>query len=184
MLTLLLLRHAKSSWDDQELDDFDRGLSERGRLAAPVLGRFIAQHDLVPQRILCSSARRTQETLQLILPTLAAANGGSPLPVDIVEDLYLASEHTLLAHARRLPLKCRRALMIGHNPGLHDFAMGLAGAGDVHMRHDLAVKFPTAAIAVLTFPGATWAAIAPKAGTLVEFTTPRRLSRASPNNAN
>jgi len=174
MLTLLLLRHAKSSWDTPGLDDFERPLSDRGLHAAPVMGRFIAGHDLNPQLALCSSSVRTQATLDLVMQEL-----GSPRPAVRYEDqLYLAPATTLLAEIKRTPARWKRVMLVGHNPGMHDLAVMLAGSGDRELLDALAVKYPTAALAVLKFDVSGWAAIARAAGHLAQYVTPGRLSKA------
>ena len=99
MRTVLLLRHAKSSWDTMSLADYDRPLAKRGQKAAPLIGAAIARLDLKPDLILCSGAARTRETLALVLPAL-----GSPQPEVVYDDaIYMATPATLMALLRKLP---------------------------------------------------------------------------------
>ena len=174
-LTLLLLRHAKSSWDTPGLDDFERPLAPRGIKAAPMMGAAIVRQKLVPALILCSTSVRTRETLALMLPQLAPAR-----PEVVYEDaLYLATTSDLLERIRCLPDTRRRVMLVGHNPGMHGAALALAGHGARKDVAALAIKFPTAALAVLSFPFAHWAAVRPASGTLTRFTTPRTLTADS-----
>jgi phosphohistidine phosphatase len=171
VLTLLLLRHAKSSWDDPELEDFDRPLAKRGARAAREMGAFIRKEELRPDLVLCSGAVRTRATLALVLPEL-----GPPPPEIIHEDaLYLAEPAEILAQIRRAGA-ARRVMVIGHNPGLHAIALSLVGDGGRRDITALATKFPTAALAVISFDGEDWGAVRPAAGRLVRYVTPRTLA--------
>ena len=124
MLTLSLLRHAKSSWDDASLEDFDRPLAKRGESAAPRMGAFMAAQGLAPELILCSPAVRARQTLDLVLPHLA---GG---PTVVYEDsFYLAAPSVLLARLRKIEGKVRHVMIVGHDPGMQGLALELAGDG-------------------------------------------------------
>lgn len=172
MLTLLLLRHAKSSWDDLAGDDHDRVLSERGNRAAPLMGAYLARHGLMPDIVLCSTAARTRATLDLVLPVL------EPAPEVLHErGLYLADAEDLLARLHTLPGRYKRALMIGHNPGLEDLARMLCARGDTASLAALGVKFPTAGLAIITFETTKWQMLSPGSGTLERFITPRSLEK-------
>lgn len=169
MLTLSLLRHAKSSWDDETLDDFARPLSPRGEDAAPRMAAFLAERGVVPELILCSSAIRTRQTVALALPLL------KPTPRVVTEDsLYLAPPATLLKHIRAVETGIGHVMVVGHNPGLHTLAVALAGSGAPAERQALKERFPTAALAVLTFPFTRWSNVRPDTGRLVTYTTPRQ----------
>jgi phosphohistidine phosphatase len=174
MLTLSLLRHAKSSWRDPNLADFDRPLAERGSRAAPLMGKAMSEHGLVPDLVMCSPARRTRETLDLVLAQL-----GANTHVELEDALYHASPQTMLELAARVPPEVRHMLLVGHNPPLHDFALKLTGAGEKDLRETLAAKYPTAGLAVLTFPIAGWSEIRPGSGILTLFLTPKALQRES-----
>ena len=174
MLTLALLRHAKSSWDQPGLNDIDRPLNARGIAAAPVIGREIARLKLNPDLILCSTAKRTRETLALALPKAAAG----ATPVLFEEALYMASAERLIERLQRVPGNTRTVLLIGHNPSLHNLALALAGRGEPDSLKSLADAFPTGALAILEFDAADWHGLATGQGRLVHFTTPRRLSAA------
>ncbi len=167
MLSLALLRHAKSSWDAKDIDDFDRALNERGRTAAPIMGAALREFNFAPERILCSPAKRTRETLALISPFVKDAE------VTFDEQLYLTNQDTLLARLKTVPVGVKRVLMVGHNPGLHGLALMLAGTGDAKSISRLEDKFPTGALAIFTFPQVTWRDVTPASGHLEAFVTPR-----------
>ena len=174
MLTLSLLRHGKSSWDDIGSRDFDRPLSPRGSEAVPRIGRAMRDAKLKPSLILCSDAVRTRQTLDLILPEL-----GSPKPtVTYDEKLYLAPPISMLQFIHKLPARDQHVLMVGHTPGHHLLALELAGSGDATALAALSEKFPTAGLAVLTFKTNDWRDVAPGTGTLIHFLTPRTLPMA------
>lgn len=171
MRRLLLLRHAKSSWADPGLADSDRPLAPRGRRAAERMAALIAgRADLVPDRILCSPARRTRETLAPLLSRLG--NSGQ---VSINEELYEPAagnycETIASSGGLNDPL-----LVIGHNPAIHVTALALIDTANHRAGKQLAAKFPTGALAVIDFDAAEWSAIRPKTGRLVEFVRPRDL---------
>lgn len=172
MKTLLLLRHAKSSWDDPALDDFDRPLNPRGRKAAPRVGAWIGERGLVPDRVLCSAARRALESWERAAPALAV----DPLPpVEVVHGLYLAEPRRILALVRAQPDDVDSLLVVGHNPGFEDLARGLAVAGDPEALAGLAAGFPTAGLAVFRFPVDRWEEVGPGVGRLEAFVRPREL---------
>jgi phosphohistidine phosphatase len=166
---LLLLRHAKSSWDDPELADHDRPLAPRGRRAAKLIGEHLRRESVAPALVLCSSARRTRETLERIAPAL-----GERVPVQIEGDLYAASEGRLLERLRTLEEGVESVLLIGHNPGVERLALDLAGGGD-----ELAAvrrKYPTGALATLEFTG-PWSDLGSGRAKLVSFVTPKQLAK-------
>jgi phosphohistidine phosphatase len=164
---LLLLRHAKSSWDEPGLADHDRPLSKRGRRAAVAVRDHIDELGSIPELVLCSSARRTVETLDAIQPALPASTA-----VEIDRDLYAADADELLARVRRLPPTVRSTMLIAHNPGIEDLAALLVGGGDRAARAAMGAKFPTAALAHLAIDR-SWSAIGPGTATLERFWTPR-----------
>jgi phosphohistidine phosphatase len=171
MKTLLLLRHAKSSWTDP-LDDHDRPLSGRGGRAARAMAEHMASQGLVPDRVLCSSAVRTSETWALMAPHL-----GEP-PLETSRTLYLASPGELLAAVRAGAGDAERLLLVGHNPGIEELARALAGSGDEDALRRLRRKFPTGALAVLRLASDAWTDLAPATAELVEFVRPKDLPDA------
>lgn len=170
MKRLILFRHAKSSWADEALDDHDRPLNERGRLAAPLMGAWLARRGYAPEHVLCSSSERTRETW-------ARASGafeGPPEPA-IDPRLYHADPATMLALLRAAPAPARCVAMIGHQPGIGGFARKLAGAEVPASCARAFTKFPTAACAVIDFDADDWAGVGFGAGRFHSFATPREL---------
>lgn len=159
---LLLLRHAKSSWDDPTLADHDRPLAARGRKAAQLVGGYLRRERIAVSVVLCSSARRARETLELVDP---------PGEAQIEPELYGASRDQLLERVRQLPETSDSVMLIGHNPGMQELAACLAGE-DSGLAEQ---KFPTAALVMLTFAG-PWRALRPRGAELVAFVKPRELS--------
>jgi phosphohistidine phosphatase len=172
MLTLTLLRHAKSSWEDIELDDFERPLSKRGAGAAPQMGRVLRDLNLKPDLVLCSTAVRTRATLALVLLEL----GPPPPTIEFDDKLYLASPAAMLARIRKVSGAYRHVMLVGHNPGTHALALELTGAAKPADIAELSQKFPTAGLANMTFDVDRWSAVAPAGGHLVVFITPRMVS--------
>jgi phosphohistidine phosphatase len=169
MLTLFLLRHAKSAWDDPSLGDFNRPLAPRGVSAAPAMAGYMRAAGLQPDLVLCSAARRTCDTWGLMAGTL-----DQPRTV-YLQELYEAGAGTLLASIRKAKTDVHRLMLIGHNPGLQSLAVNLLGSDDRAGRNTLAGKFPTAALAVIEFDIETWRDLAPATGRLALFMTPKRL---------
>jgi len=169
---LHLLRHAKSSWDDPALADRERPLAPRGERAATLVGTHLAREGVRPDLVLCSPARRAVETLE----RLRAA--GAPLPAaELEEGLYGATAGELAERLRRLPAELASALLVGHNPGLHDLAGVLAGSGPSEDLRRLRRKLPTAGWVELALPGDAWgAALEPGAAALRRFRAPRDLA--------
>ena len=165
MPTLLLLRHAKSAWDDPALPDHDRPLNERGRRAAPAMGRRIQAAGFRPDLVLCSSARRAQDTWSLVAQELEAKPR-----VAVERELYLCGANALLARLRRLRAEdC--VLLVAHNPDLHELAVGLAADGPPAALRALIAKLPTGGLVALSVEG--WRALAPDSARLLLFATPR-----------
>jgi phosphohistidine phosphatase len=163
---LLLIRHAKSSWDDPALADRDRPLAPRGQKAAERIAEHLGGSDTTVDLVLCSSSRRTRETLE----RLTAAFGEAEV---LVEDaLYGASAGDLLDRLHDVPDTVGGVAVIGHNPGIQDLTIELARDGP-HVGRALK-KFPTAAVAVLEFD-APWSELADGGARLADFTVPKDL---------
>ena len=169
MPTLILLRHAKSSWDQPGQADADRPLAPRGRKAAPSIGAWLRRHDLLPDLVLCSTARRTRETFDLV-----QGEWQQPVETRELDSLYLATPERLVGILHGLGEGPERVLVIGHNPGLHELSLRLAGDGRAADLARLHEKFPTGALAVLRFAG-SWAELAPGTARLDAFVLPREL---------
>ena len=172
MKRLLILRHAKSSWDNTALADFDRPLAERGRRAAPVVARYLIRKGWRPDLVLCSSARRAKQTWELVAPVVEQS-----AEVRFERELYLVTPDRLLDRLRQLPTAVSTPMVVGHNPGLEATVRRLVGDGEAKARRRLAEKFPTAALAVIRLPIAGWAEIADGLGYLEQFATPKWLEK-------
>jgi len=168
MKTLLLLRHAKSAWDNADLPDIDRPLSPRGRKAAPLMGERLNKAGYHPDLVLCSTAKRTRETLDLIAGSLP-----KKAKVQHLKELYMAVPREMLNVVAKTPDSAETVMLIGHNPGIGSLAGWLAGEGDSEMLSKIRRKFPTAAAAVITFDVPRWAEVAGESGVLTAFLRPR-----------
>ena len=167
MPRLFLLRHAKSSWDDPGLSDHDRPLAARGRHAAELMREYLSSAGVAPSLVLCSSAVRARETLERVAPEGELRIEG---------DLYGAEEHDLLERVRLLPSHLESAMLIGHNPGMQELALLLAGEGEgLAQLHE---KFPTGALVTLAFDE-DWDALGPGAARLEAFVRPKDLEKAA-----
>jgi phosphohistidine phosphatase len=167
---LLLLRHAKSDWSDHDLADHDRPLAPRGERAAALVAAYLEQRGSRADVVLCSTARRTRQTLERVLGALA-----SEPRVETVRALYLAEENEILALVRGLDDTAESALVVGHNPGIGALAADLAGSGDPEGLERLGERFPTCALADLVFEVKRWRELAPGAARLEAFATPKDL---------
>ena len=169
MKTLFLLRHAKSDWGDSSLKDFDRPLNERGWDAAKAMGREMRERDLVPDFVLSSPSARTTETL-------ARVEEGFGQKFECAEDrrIYLAETETLIELVRGAPSKSETLMIVGHNPGMHELVLALAEGPD-ELREEIAQKYPTAALAEISFDVDDWPDVAPGSGRVRTFLKPRDL---------
>ncbi|WP_375255228.1 histidine phosphatase family protein [Yoonia sp.] len=154
---LILIRHAKSSWDDPYGDDHARVLNKRGRTSAQAIGAWLAEKGYLPEVLLCSDAARTRETAELALPQMAP---------QLLEKLYHAAPDTILELVQKQT--AHTVAVIGHNPGLGIFANALVNAAPEHRRFS---DYPTCATTVIDFADE----VAPRAGTCVDFIVPRDL---------
>jgi phosphohistidine phosphatase len=172
---ILLLRHAKSSWDDYDLSDHDRPLSARGLRCGELLRDFFRHEHIRPDLVLVSSARRALETLEALeLPP--------PAPVETLRPLYHAPPQAILEILRAAPDAARVLLLIGHNPGLQEFAMQLCAARADPRFLRMADGFPTGAFAAFEIDDSgiadSWTQLAMGRGRLTRFITPKQLERA------
>ncbi len=164
---LLLLRHAKSAWDDPSLHDHDRPLAPRGTKAVRRLRDHLTRSEHRPDVVLCSSSRRTVDTVEGIRAALPKHVG-----IELTDELYLADAATMLTRLHTLDDTVRCAMLVGHNPGLEDLASLLVGSGDADLRAQLATKLPTGALVTLSFNGA-WADLTPGAARIDALFMPR-----------
>jgi len=171
MRQLLLMRHAKSAWDDPKLSDHARPLNLRGRRAAAAMAAAMRDLGLAPDVVLVSSARRTLQTLEVLGPL-----PDSPIIIPM-DDIYLAPWEKLLQLLHAVPETARSVLLIGHNPGLHELALALAGSAALTRGGDgkrLADGYPTAALAEFTV-ATPWRLLDAGGGRLVRFLLPADL---------
>ena len=164
-----LLRHAKSSWSDPSLADFERPLAPRGVKASARLREHLRRSRVAPDLVLCSRAVRTVETLDRVRDGLPA-----DMRIEIEDDLYGAGADSLLTRLRRLPDGLGSLMLIGHNPGIEDLALGLVGDGDASALERMRRKYPTGGLATLSFDGA-WSELGPATASLEAFVIPKQL---------
>jgi phosphohistidine phosphatase len=169
MLKLYLLRHAKSSWDEKNLDDRDRPLTRRGRVAAQAMGRLLEHRGLLPELVLCSPARRTRDTWEIAAGELKTA------PKLVIDDqLYdFGNGGRLLEIARQKGGKAKSLMIVAHNPAIERLARRLVGAGDEKLVKRLEAKYPTGALAAFEVNAASWAALDETQTRLTHFIRPK-----------
>jgi phosphohistidine phosphatase len=170
--TLLLLRHAKSSWADPALADRDRPLAARGRRAAEAIARYMQDNGIRPALVVCSPARRTQDTLAIVRPRL-----GTDVEVCIDDAIYSPDPDDVLERLHAVPETIASVLVVGHNPALHDLATTLAGDGDHDALTQLRVKLPTGALAMLEVGSGNWPGLGAGQAYLTGLVLPRQLER-------
>jgi phosphohistidine phosphatase len=172
MRQLLILRHAKSSWDDPQLSDHARPLNARGRKSASAMRDAMQELGLVPDIVLVSSARRTLQTLEALEPW-----DEQPL-VEPMDQLYLADASQLLGVLREVSETARSVMLIGHNPGLHDLAMLLVGPAAMDVRGSNASRliegYPTGALTEFSIAG-PWSQLGEGGGRMLRLLAPRDL---------
>ncbi|MHA1547903.1 MAG: SixA phosphatase family protein [Alphaproteobacteria bacterium] len=175
MKRLILMRHAKAMIGEAGQADRDRSLSPRGFRDAMAMGKVLLEHAPLPDRILCSSARRTRETLAALLPSL-----NTNLNATIADALYETTQATYTDVIEEFAGLANVVLVIGHNPTIHATAVRLVGDGADTMRRQLSAKYPTGSIAIIDFKGGEWTRVKPASGTLTAFIVPRDGGRADP----
>jgi phosphohistidine phosphatase len=169
MKTLLLMRHAKSSWADAAVTDHDRPLAPRGARAAKQIAAHLVSDGIRPDLVLCSSASRAQETLDALLPAL---DDSTDMRIERV--LYGADAATILRRLRDVDPSVASVMVIGHNPGLELLAIDLAGDGEPTALAKLRTKFPTGALATLDFDS-DWDRLSSGGAHLMRLVLPREL---------
>jgi phosphohistidine phosphatase len=140
--TILILRHAKSSWSNPGLADIDRPLNKRGKRDAPRMGALINEHDIVPDLILSSPARRARKTAQAV-----SKNCSYDGEIDTVPDFYPGDPYTFIETLMLLPEEYQSVMIVAHNPGLEGLLYVLTGES---------ARMPTSALAQVELPLDTW----------------------------
>ena len=166
MKRLILTRHAKSSWDDPQTPDHDRPLNERGKAAAADLGQWLASRGYVPDEVLCSDALRTRNTFSGIAPALP----GTPI-LELKPALYHAGPDVMMAVLRHATNDT--VMMIGHNPGIAEFAHRLVARTPASADF---TRYPTGATLVVDFALENWSEAAFGQGITVDFIVPKEIA--------
>jgi phosphohistidine phosphatase len=178
MRRLMLLRHAKTENDAPSGRDLDRRLDNRGRHDAADIGGWIGRHPPFPDLVLVSHAIRAHQTWEIAWEAMKDL-GPEPL-VELVPELYGADPAQLLQIIRAASAADpQRLMLVGHNPGMHELALALAGSGDAAGRKALADNLPTSGLAIFDFAIDDWTDVAFRRGRLELFVSPKLLKQAS-----
>jgi phosphohistidine phosphatase len=179
MRRLMLLRHAKTEHAAPSGHDQDRRLDERGRLDAAAIGTWIGRHPPLPDAVLVSTAVRARQTWEIARDAMKNAVRVHQPRVELLDELYGAEPTQLLRLIRLAEVtNPARLMLIGHNPGMHELALMLAGSGDAAAKKSLEGNLPTAGLAILDFAVDDWSEVAFRRGELVRFTSPKLLKQA------
>ncbi len=171
MRRLMLLRHAKAERSQPGERDRERRLADRGRRDAPRIGAYMARHGFIPDAAMVSPAARTRATWDLVAKAL-----GEPPDATLDDRLYDASPGDIIAVIKDAGGEADALLVVGHNPGLHELAVGLIASGDRDTRERLGEGLPTSALVVIDLMLKAWTELRPRSGRLERFVTPRQLA--------
>jgi phosphohistidine phosphatase len=164
MKTLTLIRHAKSSWLDMSIDDFDRPLNKRGEKDGPFMNKWLKKHAIQPELILCSPANRARLTLDAFSYLSNHAK-----ETMLIDDIYESSMMTLISVIQDIPDSIDHAALIGHNPGLSDLAH--------YLSRDDFERLVTSAVMILELDISHWNDIAPHCGSILTHVWPKLLKK-------
>jgi phosphohistidine phosphatase len=142
MKKIIIMRHAKSDWENSSLSDIERPLNSRGKKEAPLMGKELIKRKLIPEIMISSPAVRAQETARTVAENF---DFGSEIIID--EGFYFGTLNTVIQSLKLLPDSCNSVMIFGHNPTWESLVSLLSGKFP---------EMPTAAVAVLTFPGKFW----------------------------
>jgi phosphohistidine phosphatase len=177
MRRLMLLRHAKTENDAPSGRDQDRRLDKRGRNDAAEIGGWIGRHPPFPDSVMVSPAIRAHQTWDIVWE--AIKHLGREPQVEVLPELYGADPSQLLETIRTASATDpKRLMVVGHNPGMHELALALAGSGEVAGRKALADNLPTSGLAVFDFAVDSWEDVAFRRGRLAQFVSPKLLKQA------
>lgn len=173
MKRLYLLRHSKAGHTNKKiLDDHERTLTEKGVGFCADIARHLRKFDPLPEQVLCSTAVRAKQTTELVLAQL-----GKELPIEFSGNLYLATPGIVLSTLRATDKGIDSLLVVGHNPGLQEFALMLAGSGDKKKFRAMRSAFPPPSLAVFDLDVKSWRDIAERSGVLVDFHAAKKPAR-------
>ena len=182
MRRLMLLRHAKTENDAPSGQDQDRRLDDRGRLDAAAMGGWIGRHPPFPDTVLVSTAVRALQTWEIAREAMRDVIGhrAAQPQVEFLAELYGADPARLLQIIRMAEATDpKRLMLVGHNPGMHELALALAGDGDATAKKALEDNLPTSGLAIFDFAIEDWSDVAFRRGTLVRFLSPKLLKQTS-----
>jgi phosphohistidine phosphatase len=165
---IYLLRHAKAAAGDAAMSDADRPLNEQGHVACAIIGNIIKKQNIKPDLVLCSTAKRTHETWELV-----AGTSGINSPVQYSKKLYLASAGEIIRQIHALDDTISSVLFVGHNPGIHECVIRLCAYAAPPAAKKIELKYPTGALAIIECDTPRWGAVAAENGFLKEFFTPK-----------
>ncbi|HWZ41770.1 MAG TPA: histidine phosphatase family protein [Bradyrhizobium sp.] len=178
MRRLMLLRHAKTETDAPSGRDRDRRLDDRGHRDAAEIGAWLGRHPPFPDFVQVSPAVRAKQTWELVREAMKEQRAPAP-QVEFLPELYGADPAQMLQIIRTASAADpRHLMMVGHNPGMHEFALMLTGSGDAARRQALSDNLPTSGLAVLDFATNNWNEVAFRRGKLVLFVSPKLLKQA------
>ena len=170
MKTIFLLRHAKSSWDDVSLDDFDRPLSTRGIKSCKKIGKYLKKNKLIPDIVYCSSAIRAKQTWELVNRIVEKKKN-----VVYKSKLYMANSSDFIDVIRKTDNIFHSLMLISHNPGMEIFAREISKNKTDKHYESIDLKYPTGGLVIIRFNLNIWSKIKYETGDICEFIKPRDL---------
>ena len=170
MKTIFLLRHAKSSWDDITLDDFDRPLSHRGIKSCEKIGKFIKKKKIIPVIVYCSNAIRAKQTWELTNRIIKKKEN-----IFFSNALYMANLNSFITFVHKTIDSFSSLMIVSHNPGIENFALELIKNKKNKFYDNISMKYPTAALAIILFDEKKWSNIKIGTGKIIDFIKPRDL---------
>lgn len=170
MKTIFLLRHAKSSWNDPKLDDFDRPLSSRGIKSCNKIGKFLNKKKLIPEIVYCSNAIRAKQTWELTNRIVKKKEN-----IFYSNTLYMANLNSFITIVHKTIDNFNSLMLVSHNPGIENFALELIKNKKNKFYDKISMKYPTAALAIISFDEKKWSNIKIGTGKIIDFIKPRDL---------
>ena len=170
MKTIFLLRHAKSSWDDVSLDDFDRPLSPRGIKSCKKIGKYLKKNRLIPDIVYCSSAMRAKQTWELFNRIVDKKEN-----ILYEDSLYMSDFSNFINIIKKTKNNFKNLMFVSHNPGIENLALELSKDKSNEIYEKINIKFPTGALIIIKFDLNNWSKVDCKKGKLYEFVKPKEL---------